>query len=185
MFRHPSLILCLIAITTLRLPGQQSQTIRKPLSKPTDIQGYPCAKGYAWFCTDGHLDRCFVSREIPFGEATIPAGSEIALTPDGTPEMVQMNRDTEIRSYRCAGGGWLGVAEGPMTSFYPNGKLKECFLASDQPVQGVPCSHGGFWITAFHGDPSVKFRSNGILASCKLSKDFGSRRKGERFQQAQ
>jgi hypothetical protein len=171
----------LIAIAVLPLLAQKSQTFRKTLSPQTDIQGYPCAKGYAWFYGDGHLDCCFVPREISFGEATIPAGSEIALTSDGTPEMVQMSRDTAIRGYVCAGGGWLGVAEGSMTSFYPNGSLKECFLASDQAVQGVPCSHGGFWITAFHGDPSVKFRSDGMLASCKLTQDFGSYKKGDRY----
>ena len=76
------------------------------------------------------------------------------------------------------------MAEGPIVAFYPSGKLKECFLAADQLVQGVPCSHGGFWITTFSGDPSLKFHVDGKLASCKLSKNYGSQRKGQRYLQA-
>jgi hypothetical protein len=30
-----------------------------------------------------------------------------------------------------------------MTTFYPSGKLKQCWLAKDQVVQGVPCMNGG------------------------------------------
>ncbi len=159
----------------------QPRTQRKTLPNPAFIEGYPCAKGYAWFYADGHLYRCFVSRETQFGEATIPSGSEIALTPDGKPAFVQMSRNAEVHGYLCAGGGWLGVAEGAMVSFYPSGKLLECLLAADQFVQGVPCSHGGFWNSMFRSDPSLRLRQSGRLASCKLSRDFGSQRKGERF----
>lgn len=67
------------------IAAAQPQTNRRFLNQATDIQGYPCAKGYAWFYTDGHLYRCFVLREIPFGEAIIPSGSEIALTPEVRP----------------------------------------------------------------------------------------------------
>jgi hypothetical protein len=168
--------LCILAWADAR-----PQLARKTLDQPTEIQGIPCAKGYAWFYPDGHLDRCFVAREIAFGEAQIPAGSEIALTPDGKPKFVQMSHDTVIRGYVCAGGGWLGVAAGPTASFYPSGTLKECFLAANQTIQGVPCSQGGFWITVFGGDPSLKFRSDGRLASCKLTRDYGTQRKGDRF----
>lgn len=95
-----------------------------------------------------------------------------------------MSRSTEIRGYLCDGGGSLGVSEGATVSFYPSGKLKECFLAADQAVQGVPCSRGGFWVALSNGDPSLKFRQSGRLASCKLSKNYGSQRKGERFEQS-
>ena len=66
--------------------------------------------------------------------------------------------------------------------FYPSGKLKECYLAGDQTVQGVPCLNGGIF-----GDGlglGAVFHENGKLKSCKLAKEFGGQRKGERFIQA-
>ena len=60
--------------------------------------------------------------------------------------------------------------EGIMTSFFPSGKLKECFLAADQEIQGVPCVHGGFFSELFGGDASTKFYENGGLRACRLSR---------------
>jgi hypothetical protein len=157
----------------------QSQTVRKTLDKLTELQGYPCAKGYAWFFLDGPMRRCTVDREVAFGEATVPAGSMIALTREGKPDFVQLSHDTVIAGSNCGGGGWLGLAEGLTTSFYPSGKLKQCFLASDQTVQGVPCMNGGFFGDGMGG--GTKFREDGTLASCRLAKDFGKWRRGERF----
>jgi hypothetical protein len=162
--------------------GGQSQTVRKTLDKPTKLQGYPCAKGHTWFFLDGPMRRCTVDREVAFGEATIPAGSLIALTREGKPDFVQLSHDTVIAGSICGGGGRLGVAEGLTTSFYPSGKLKQCFLAADQTVQGVPCMNGGFFGDGMGG--GAKFREDGSLASCKLTKDFGKWRHGERFVQA-
>lgn len=161
--------------------GTPPQSHRQTLAQPKDIQGYPCAKGFAWFFANGKLEHCSISRAIPFGEATIPAGSWITLTSDGAPRIAQMSHDTKVNGYLCAGGGLLGPGEGPMVSFYPGGKLQECFLAQDQFVQGVPCSHGGFWRTALSSDPSVKFREDGELDSCLLTRDYKGRKKGERY----
>jgi hypothetical protein len=81
------------------------------------------------------------------------------------------------------GGSWLGPGEGASTALYPSGELKECFLAGDQTVQGVPCMNGGIL-----GDglgSGAMFYESGKLKSCKLTRDFGSHRKGERFVQGQ
>jgi hypothetical protein len=156
---------------------------RRFLHQPTDIQDYPCAKGYAWFFDDGRLNRCTVKREIPFGEARIPAGSYIGLNPDGTPNLVQMSHDAPILGLTCQGGSWLGSSEGSVVAFYPSGKLKLCYLAGGQSVQGVPCARGGFWATLTGVDPGVSFDESGKLRSCKLAKDFDAQRKGERFVQ--
>jgi hypothetical protein len=67
-----------------------------------------------------------------------------------------------------------------MTAFYPSGKLKECWLAEDQLVQGIPCGRSGI----FTGDSGVQFYESGKLRACKLSKDYGKLRRGERFVQA-
>jgi hypothetical protein len=94
-------------------------TYRKTLDQPAEIQGYPCAKGYAWFYDDGRLSRCTVTREISFGEARIPAGSYIALNPDGTPNLVQMSHDAPILGLTCMGGSWLGPAKARWWPFIP------------------------------------------------------------------
>ena len=159
-------------------------TYRKTLDQPTETQRYPCAKGYAWFYDDGRLSRCTVTREIPFGEARIPAGSYIALNPDGSPDLVQMSRDARILGLTCQGGSWLGPGEGSVVAFYPSGKLKLCYLAHDQTVQGVPCASGGFVLKATGVDPGVSFDESGKLRASKLSKDSGAQHKGERFVQA-
>ena len=69
-----------------------------------------------------------------------------------------------------------------MVGFYPSGKLKECYLAGDQTVQGVPCMNGGIF-----GDGlclGAVFHETGKLKSCKLTRDFGTWHKGDRFTQA-
>ena len=160
----------------------QSQTHRARLKQPAQIQGYPCAKGFAWFFVDGRLNRCTVSEETTFGEARIPAGTYIALNPDGAPAFVQLPHNASILGMTCMGGSWLGPGEGAKVGFYPSGKLKECYLAGDQTVQGVPCLNGGIF-----GDGlglGAVFHENGKLKSCKLAKEFGGQRKGERFIQA-
>jgi len=57
-----------------------------------------------------------------------------------------------------------------MTSFFPSGKLKECFLAADQEIQGVPCVHGGFFSELFGGSAATQFYENGGLRSCRLAR---------------
>lgn len=160
----------------------QPQSHRSTLQLAAEIQGYSCAKGYAWFFADGRLYRCTVVRETEFGEVRIPAGSIIAIHPDGTPDFVQMSHDSLIAGNRCLGGSWLGVAEGSVVAFYPSGKVKQCYLAGDQTVQGVPCMNGGFFGDGVGG--GVKFYENGKLESCKLTKNFGSLKRGDRFVQA-
>ncbi|MGA9068827.1 MAG: hypothetical protein WB424_01145 [Terracidiphilus sp.] len=163
--------------------GARPAVTHKTLDQPTEIQGYPCAKGDAWFFVDGRLNRCTVTREISFGEARIPAGTYIALDPNGTPDLIQLPHDAPILGLTCLGGSWLGASEGSVVAFYPNGKLKLCYLAGDQQVQGIPCAHGGFWTSLSGVDPGVLFDENGKLRACKLAKDYGARHKGERFVQ--
>jgi hypothetical protein len=162
--------------------GSPHHASRKTLDQPSEIQGYPCAKCYAWYFDDGRMNRCTVTREIPFGEARIPAGTYIALNPDGTPNLIQMSHNAPILGLICMGGSWLGPGEGSVVAFYPSGKLKQCYLAGDQTVQGIPCMNGGFFGDGRGG--GAKFRESGKLQSCKLSKNFGEQRRGDRFVQA-
>jgi hypothetical protein len=178
-------LIFIILLWGLNCPGWAAPTpqkYRKTLTQPADIQDYPCAKGYAWFYPDGHLASCAVAREIDFGVARAPAMSWITLDADGRPKILQLVRDTQILGYKCRGGNWiLGPSEGPTTAFYPSGKLEECWLAGDQDVQGIPCVRSGM----FSGSSSVQFFASGKLRSCKLSRDFGGLKRGERFIQSQ
>jgi hypothetical protein len=156
-----------------------AKTTRKMLDQPETIQAFPCAKEAVWLYADGHLNRCTVASEIGFGEARIPADSVIVLLPDGSPLYALLSQKTMIGASTCAGGSWLGPAEGPMTSFYASGKLKQCYLAEDQEVQGIPCMNGGIFGDGLGG--GAIFLESGKLKSCRLSKDYLSRRRGERF----
>src|ERR1035437_4378321 len=138
----------------------EPEVVRKTLEVPVEIQGYPCAKGFAWFFADGHLKQCTVSRETAFGEARAPTGSNVNARPlaggggvggGAAPdrihpcpasgryaELLFFSHDAPVLGYTCKGGGPLGASEGATTAFYPSGKLKQCWLAEDQIVQGVP-----------------------------------------------
>jgi len=158
-----------------------SQKYRKTLAQNMVIQGYECAKGYAWFYPGDRLASCFVAQDVDFGVARAAAGSWITLDTDGRPKVLQLVHDTPILGYKCRGGNrLLGPSEGATTAFYPSGKLQECWLAEDQDVQGIPCAQSGI----FTGHSSVQFFESGKLRSCKLSRDFGKLRRGERLVQA-
>jgi ABC-type nickel/cobalt efflux system permease component RcnA len=171
----------------------RTATHRIKLRQTTEIQGYSCDKGYTWLYADGKLNECWVSQETQYGDALIPRGSVIYLTPDGRTEIAMLQHNTEIADVKCSGGNWLlGPSEGAMTSFYPSGKLKLCYLAGDQMVQGVPCRHEESILGVAYGiavkhpnDPDIEFYESGKLKSCTLTKDFGGKRRGEHFQQAQ
>jgi hypothetical protein len=94
-----------------------------------------------------------------------------------------MLHDAPILGLTCLGGSWLGPSEGPTVSFYPSGKLKQCFLTADHTVHGVPCMKSG----GIFGNRSVSgpmFYENGRLKSCTLTTDFGTQHRGELFKQA-
>jgi len=174
-------------VTQTGKPGTAAQ--RTKLTEAREIQGYPCAKGYAMVYPSGKLASCSVSRETAFGKALVPAGSIIGLESTGKPKGAMMAHNTVIAGVRCGGGNWpLGPSEGASTAFYPSGKLEQCWLAGDQSVQGVPCMTAGF--IGLFGDGArrgggANFYESGKLKSCTLGKDYGGQRRGEHFQQAE
>ena len=179
--RNAICIVLWLGLAGIACDAGEQHPYRKALKQSTEIQGYSCAKGYAWFYGDGRLKSCTVAGDTTFGVARAPEGSWITLDPDGRPKIIQLVRDTQILGYTCRGGNWLlGPSEGATTAFYPSGKLEECWLAEDQNVQGIPCERSSM----FSGDSSVQFYESGKLKSCKLSQDYRQQRRGERFVQA-
>lgn len=171
----------LLGIVASAVSASAQAPERRKLHHGAMVDSYPCAKGYAWFYANQKLKSCTVAVEIPFGSVTIPAGSIIDLTPEGKPALVQMSHETLLNGYRCQGGSLLGAGEGPVVAFYPDGKLREFFLAADQTIDGVPCAHGGLVTSTLHGDPSVQLDPDGHLKSCRLADNYGSLLKGERY----
>jgi hypothetical protein len=178
-------LICLILLSSLAGLSQEAtkqQTHQKTLNQPTEIQGYQCASGATWFYADGHLKECAVARDTAFGVAVAPAGSWINLTQLGKPDFLFLVRDTDVAGYTCRGGNRvLGPTEGAMTGFYPSGKLKSCWLAADREIQGVPCAGSSM----FSGKSDVRFSESGKLQACKLAKDYGGLKRGQRFSQVQ
>jgi hypothetical protein len=173
-----SLLVVLTCFGWAYLCAATPDSYRKTLDKPTVIQGYSCAKGYAWFYSDGKLENCAVSQDTQFGEALLPRGSIVHLKPDGRPDYAMMQHDSEVAGVKCSGGNWLlGPSEGAVTVFYPSGKLKLCFLPGDAVVQGVPCARGTFWTAIAGHDEPVEFYEDGRLRSCGLAEDFGGQKK--------
>jgi hypothetical protein len=176
----------LIALTcTLSVPlcAATPNAYRKTLAQPTVIQGYPCAKGYAWFYPGDALKSCFLAQDASFGEAKVPAGSYITLLVNGRPRFVQLVQDAPVDGYAGRGGSFLGPSEGPITALYPSGKLRSIYLVGDQAVQGVPCRGGewGFFTDHINGGNVVEFNQDGKLHACRLTRDFNGVRSGYRI----
>jgi len=173
------------------------ETHRTKLRQATDIEGYPCDKGYAWFYADGRLSECFITQDIDIGEAHIPKGSIIQLfsVQDERRRLigVMLSHNTVIGGVRCSGGNWLlGPAEGAGTTLYPDGTLYACSPVEDQVVQGVPCRHDdgpvgilyGLWVKHQDYDHGIEFYRNGRLKSCGLAEDFNGQKKNTLWKSA-
>jgi hypothetical protein len=114
----------------------QSQTHRARLKQPAQIQDYPCAKGFAWFFVDGRLNRCTVSEETTFGEARIPAGTYIALNPDGAPAFVQLPHNASILGMTCMGAvGWV-LAKAQRWASTPAASSRSVTWQATRPCRG-------------------------------------------------
>jgi len=191
-----TLLIVLTCVGWVPICAATPDTYRKHLTQPTEIQGYPCAKDYAWFFPDGHLNQCFLSRDIDIGEAHIPKGSIIQLFPVQDERRrdigVMLNHNTLISGVLCSGGGLLGPAEGAATALYPSGKLYACSPVRDQVVQGVPCRHDdgpvgilyGLWMKHRDYDLGIEFYQDGKLKSCGLSEDFSGQKRNTLWKSA-
>jgi hypothetical protein len=155
-----------LLLLLLAASGRVHET-RHDLKTPQEIQGYPCAAGYAWFFDDGTLSSCFVSRQTSFGELTIPPKAWIQLTAEGRPWYVFLGQNVTIKGYPARGQG-----HDFSTALYPSGKLKTLWLAADTVIDGVPCMEAGFFADVFGGGVETDFHENGKLERCKLARDI-------------
>lgn len=159
-------------------------SIRNKLQHNTTIQGYPCARGSIWFYPSGALNQCVLARVWTVGDAHIPRNSILILRSDGTVDYVLLSHDTVIDGYRSEGGAFMGTAEGVVTAFYPSERVLSLYLTKDHMIQGVPCRGNGWSMLS---DPigngnQVEFYEEGKLRGCKLTRDYGGGKKGQRIE---
>jgi hypothetical protein len=164
--------------------ASEPNALRNKVARDTTIQGYPCAKGEAWFYPDGSLNQCTLSRPAAIGgDLSVPRGSVIELWPDGAAHYLMLQHPTVLAGYRVRGGTRVGFSRGATTAFYSTGELRSFYLVSSQTIQGIPC-RGGVWNT--YTDPTggasmVEFYRDGKLESCKLSRGFAGFDAGQRI----
>lgn len=174
-------ILFLLCIGTSS--AAEPNALREHIRHDTMIQGYPCARGEAWFYPDGTLNQCTLSRSAALGDLRVPGGALVEFWPNGEAHYLLLQRPALLDGYIVRGGTRLGLSRGATTSFYNTGELRSFYLVRNQLVQGVPCG-GGPWNTYADPDGSkniVEFYRDGKLESCRLSLDFLGFRAGARI----
>jgi hypothetical protein len=129
----------------------------------TVIGGRPCRRGWVHVRANGVPAGFTASRDIDLGRFSIPAGTWVFQDAGGTVTVCAFPKDTEVQGHLCR-GGW-GGSEGVQAAFYPDGALKQYFLARNSVIQGVPCKAGSL-------NESVELFENGRIRACVLSRDF-------------
>jgi hypothetical protein len=179
-----ALLLCVPFLLCAAISSaSEPNALRNRILRDTTIQGYPCAKGDAWFYPDGSLNQCTLSRSAALGDLPVPRGSVVEFWPNGAAHYLMLQRPAPLAGYKIRGGTRLGLSRGATTSFYSTGELHSFYLASSENVQGVPC-RGGSWNTFTDlegGENLVEFYRDGKLESCKLGRDYAGFRAGQRI----
>jgi hypothetical protein len=180
-----ALLSALVLFTVLESVSIASEpnALHNKLPHDTVIQGYPCAKGDAWFYPDGSLDQCILSRTTVLGDLQVPRRSVIELWPDGATRHVTLPHSAVISGYRVRGVFLRGTSEDDVTAFYPSGKLRSIVLADAQTIQGVPCGADAATLFSDSNDDGnrVDFYEDGRLQSCSLTRDYGGQKSAQRL----
>ena len=125
------------------------------LKENTQIQGYPCQKGWVGFNGDWTLRRFTLSEPFDIGHDTIlPKDTYVvSLWQGGRIRVCALPGRMKIQGQRCIG---TGGPKGVQVSFYPDGALQTFFAPQDTDIQGVPCRGGVFHIIQLHPNGSIK-----------------------------
>ncbi len=147
-----------------------AKPVRSLLTANTDIDGVPCATGYAWRFENGRLQRCTLARAGRVRGAFLPSRATVVFARDGTYTYVFLPSSTVIEGHACRGGG-----HSYMTRFHANGHLMLCWLENEEMIQGVPCAGASLLGDLFHQNPSgVELAADGRLMGCRLSRDVSA-----------
>lgn len=164
-----------------RAPGDASQRIR--LRVDTTISGVRCGptgRAYAVIHPNGRLDECPLAGDTTVAGHSLPRGTWIRLTTEGSLRSVWLAKPLALQGVPCRGEGYKGWA----VDFHPSGALALCYLDRAAVIDGVPCAAASF-LTELSGNSAVALREDRRLRSCRLSRDHDSdgvrHRKGTRI----
>ena len=114
----------------------------------------------------GHVLRCTLDKEATVAGAKLPAKSIAFFDANGVLNHMFLSRDAIIGGHACRGG-----AEAWETGFYPDGKLRLCWLAADETIDGVSCRKSTNWTDAVAGTVGVRLSIDGHLRQCESAID--------------
>ena len=140
-----------------KLRYSDSGTIIGYLKADTDIDNYPCSKGWIHFYKDWALQNFTLKNTMEINGIEIPAGTWVGFNNEGELKKFAFPDDTEVNGIMCMG---TGGPKGAQTSFYTNGSLKYFFSRKKIEINDIPCKGGVFYIIGFH--------ENGQLKKCTL-----------------
>lgn len=145
-----------------RVKTEPSGLLIGRIASDTVVRDRPCRAGWLHLRADGMPAAFTAACDIPLPRFTIPAGTWVRQHPDGTVAVCAFPRDTLVQGHLCRG---TGGPKGVQTAFYPDGALKQFFLARPTRIDGVPCATGQLrgW---------VELHENGRLKSCRLGSDL-------------
>ena len=150
--------------------GQEPQLRTITIEQPRTIDGIPCGptgKAKARLYSSGKLESCPLAVDHVLHGHTLKAKTWVYIDKFGTLTHAWLAQNTKIQGHTCKGTGY----DGWVTEFYPTGRLKLCYLAEEELIQGVPCRKGSFW-GEVTGGVKVSFYENGNLESCRAARDF-------------
>jgi len=130
------------------------------LAENSEIEGFPCARGFIVFHDNWALREFKLSRSHPWQDFVLPAATWVFPDRNGNILTCVFPNDVEIQGHLCRGG--RGGVTGIQTSFHKNGILSSYFSREDVVVNGIPCLG-----SVFH---PIRLHKNGQLQSCTLSR---------------
>jgi hypothetical protein len=145
-----ALLLCVPFLLCAAISSaSEPNALRNRILRDTTIQGYPCARGDAWFYPDGSLNQCTLSRSAALGDLPVPRGSVVEFWPNGAAHYLMLQRPAPLAGYKIRGGTRLGLSRGRdyfllqhwRTSFALSG------LQRERPGRSVP----GWLVEHLHG----------------------------------
>ena len=126
------------------------------LAEDTEIDGWPCRRGFVNFHADWRLDECHLSREYERNGIVMPQGTRVFPDKRGNPGVCLFPHDVRVQGFNCRGNRTGGF----MTAFYPDGQLHWFFTREPVTVDSVTCAASLFEAIYLHPD--------GRLRQCKL-----------------
>lgn len=193
----------LLAALVLGPPGSNLASAQEATSsRLSATPGTHCA-GQARQRSSGKVEACVLLQPYAFDGIELPAGSKASFREDGKVEQVRLNRDSPVYGQMLPAGTtlffkhtgglrhfWLpmdtviqehlvwGHEDGAGNQLHPNGKLKAIWLATDETIDGVPCTSSGnplrvgLRASRLGTQRMVWFYDSGRLQQAMVSREF-------------